>query len=323
VIAPSTGSLVRATVATLLTAVLLWSADPAAVLDATARADLGWIGAAVLLVIVDRALMAYRWMVLLGPIDPAARPPVRAILRLFFVSTFAGTFLPGSVGGDMVRAYGLSRFNIPSGVAAATVLMDRVLGVLSIVLVAVAGLFFAGRSDLLSNGAIVVSLLVAGGCCLVAAAVVFDERAAEFAQRVALLLPASRLRAIAGDLARATRAYARLHRDLVNVLAGSVAVQGLRILQAYALGQALGIAAGPAVYLAFVPLILLIMLMPVTINGLGTSQAAFVWFFGRAAVPEAQAFALSVLFLALGVVGNLPGGLLYAFKPSNPPQPER
>ena len=42
---------------------------------------------------------------------------------------------------------------------------------------------------------------------------------------------------------------------------------------------------------------------------------AFVWFFGRIGVPQAEAFALSVLFVALGVVGNLPGGLLYAFSP--------
>jgi len=51
----------------------------------------------------------------------------------------------------------------------------------------------------------------------------------------------------------------------------------------------------------------------VTFNGIGTSQAAFVWFFARAGVPAAAAFALSVLFVALGIVGNLPGGILYAF----------
>ena len=60
------------------------------------------------------------------------------------------------------------------------------------------------------------------------------------------------------------------------------------------------------------PLILLVMLLPVTFNGIGTSQAAFVWFFGRAGVAAPVAFALSVLFVALGVVGNLPGGFLYA-----------
>ena len=95
-------------------------------------------------------------------------------------------------------------------------------------------------------------------------------------------------------------------------LAGSVAVQLLRVAQAYCLGLALGIAAPATAYLAFIPMILLVMLLPVTINGIGTSQVAFVWFFGKAGTPAPEAFALSVLFLGLGVLGNLPGGLLYA-----------
>jgi hypothetical protein len=56
------------------------------------------------------------------------------------------------------------------------------------------------------------------------------------------------------------------------------------------------------------------MLLPVTINGIGTSQAAFVWFFGQAGVGRPEAFALSVLFVALGIVGNLPGAALYLWK---------
>jgi glycosyltransferase 2 family protein len=92
----------------------------------------------------------------------------------------------------------------------------------------------------------------------------------------------------------------------------------LRIVQAYFLGAGLGIALPIAMYFAFVPLILLVMLLPVTFNGIGTSQAAFVWFFGRAGIPAPLAFALSVLFVALGVVGNLPGGLLYALGRTKP-----
>jgi hypothetical protein len=51
--------------------------------------------------------------------------------------------------------------------------------------------------------------------------------------------------------------------------------------------------------------------MPITVNGIGTTQAGFVWLFGRAGVNEPTAFALSVLFLGIAVVGNLPGALLY------------
>jgi hypothetical protein len=55
------------------------------------------------------------------------------------------------------------------------------------------------------------------------------------------------------------------------------------------------------------------MQIPVSINGLGTTQAAFAALFVPQGTPAAPVFALSVLFLALGIVGTLPGGLLYAF----------
>jgi hypothetical protein len=142
---------------------------------------------------------------------------------------------------------------------------------------------------------------------------------AALAQRIAVRLPFAAVRSLGTELTQATRAYGRFHGELANVLAGSVVVQILRVLQAWCLGRALGIDASMVIYFAFVPLILLVMLLPVSINGIGTSQAAFVWFFGRAGVPGADAFALSVLFLALGVIGNLPGGLLYAFGPKATP----
>jgi hypothetical protein len=109
------------------------------------------------------------------------------------------------------------------------------------------------------------------------------------------------------------RRYAAYHGQLLNVLVCSIAVQVLRVVQAYYLGRGLGIAAPLSSYFAFIPLILLIMLLPVTFNGIGTSQWAFYWFFARVSVPAASAFALSVLFVALGIVGNLPGGILYAW----------
>ncbi|HUR35516.1 MAG TPA: lysylphosphatidylglycerol synthase transmembrane domain-containing protein [Vicinamibacterales bacterium] len=309
------GRILRPLVALLLTTYVLWRASPAAVVRAAAEADLAWIGLAVALVVVDRALMAYRWIVLLCPIDAAERPPLLAVLRIFFVSTFAGTFLPASIGGDIVRAYGLSQLQVAPGQAMASVLMDRLLGVVSILIVGAVGLLLASTGDLASTRAITLSLAAGAGASLAAASVIFSERAAALAQAIALRMPVAAIRAIGAELTRATRAYGTHHGELANVLAGSIAVQVLRILQAYCLGRALGIDAPLAVYFGLIPLILLVMLLPVSINGIGTSQMAFVWFFGRVGVPQAEAFALSVLFVALGVVGNLPGGLLYAFGP--------
>src|SRR5262249_1562392 len=296
----------RAAVAAGLTGYILWRSHPRQVLAAMAGADWRPIAVAVALVLVDRALMAPRGLQRLCITVPAARPPLVEIMRIFFVSTFVGTFLPASIGADAVRAYSMTRLKVRGRDAVASVFMDRMLGVASILVMAALGLVLA--RDLAGNRTIVLALIVAATVCVATLLVVFSGAARGIAIRT---LPA-RLHDVAGGLLASIRRYSAYHGQLVNVLLGSIAVQALRITQAYFLGSGLGIAAPAATYFAFVPLILLVMLLPVTFNGIGTSQAAFVWFFGRAGIAAPAAFALSVLFVALGVVGNLPGGVLYA-----------
>jgi hypothetical protein len=293
------GRIARIAVAGGLTGYILWRSNPSAVAAAAAGVDWRWVGVAVLLVFVDRALMAYRWVALLCTIESDRRPPIGPLLRVFFVSTFVGTFLPASVGGDIVRSYSLARLNVDARDAVASVLMDRLLGVASVFLMALAGLALA--QDLLQNAAIVGGLVAASAACAATLVLIFSPRAAALVS----FLPGA-------TVVDSIRKYAAHSPQLLAVLACSVAVQALRVFQAFFLGRSLGIDAPLTAYFAFIPLILLIMLLPITINGLGTSQAAFVWFFARVGVASAAAFALSVLFVALGVVGNLPGALLYA-----------
>ena len=299
-----------------LTAYILWKSDPRAVLAATAGADWRPMAAAVLLVLVDRALMAYRWVVLLCTVDRALRPSLGALLRIFFVSTFVGTFLPASVGGDAVRAFSLAKLNVRGSDAVASVFMDRILGVASLLLMALVGLPLA--REIAASTPILTALAAAGGLCVVTMLLIFSRRSARVAGRYIARLPFATVRDAGHRVLESIQKYSAYPRQLVNVLGCSIAVQVLRIVQAYFLGRGLGIDAPLTLYFAFIPLILLVMLLPVTFNGIGTSQAAFVWFFAQAGVGAATAFALSVLFVALGIVGNLPGGVLYALGRTRP-----
>jgi uncharacterized protein (TIRG00374 family) len=305
---PGFGLALRLAVAFGLTALILWQADPGRVWDAIRGTHPLPLVAAVALVLVDRALMGWRWLVLLRPLSGAAHLSAWPILRIFFVSTFVGTFLPG-VGADAVRAWGLAREQVPPAAAIASVFMDRVLGVFSVLLMGGVGLLLA--SDLAGDPSILVALAVAALVCLVTWVLVFSARAARSGRALLARLPWGRVTRAGGSLLAALQSYAPARREMLQVSVGSVAVQLLRIVQAYLLGRALGIEAGLAVYFAFVPLILLVILVPVSVNGLGTSQLAFVWLFGRVGVSAADAFTLSILFVGLAVVGNLPGALLY------------
>lgn len=299
----------RIAVAIALTGVALYWSDPRQVLAAAAQADWRWIGSAVALVLVDRTLMAMRWIELLVALAPGSRPPLRAILRVFFVSSFVSNFVP-SVASDMYRAYALSRHDVHLAESTASVLMDRALGVLSVLLVGAAALPFV--PDFAARGSVAAGLLAMFGLCAAATAVIFSERAAHAIKAAAALVPLPALHRVTAALTDAVRRYADHHGPLLRVLALSVAVQIFRVLQAWCLGQALGIALPLLTYFAFIPIIVLIIQLPITINGLGTTQVAFDYLFVPAGAPAPHAFALSVLFLALGIVGTLPGGPLYA-----------
>jgi uncharacterized protein (TIRG00374 family) len=301
--------LLRIAVAASLTAYVVWNAEPGRVADAAARADGSWIAIAVVLVLVDRTLMAYRWIDLLCALTPGSRPPFGTVLRIFFVSTFVGTFLP-SVGGDVYRAYSLASHNVRGSESAASVLMDRLLGVLSIVMLAVVALLLMPRFA--GDPWISLSLLVASAGCVLASAMVFSSRTAGLVQSWAARLPSRAISRLVRSITDAVRRYSQYHGALARVLAMSLAVQVIRVVQAYCLGRAIGIDLGLAAYFVFIPLIVLVMQLPISVSGLGTGQAAADWLFGQAGVPSAEAVALSLLFIALGVVGNLPGAALYA-----------
>ena len=76
--------------------------------------------------------MILRWILLLRASGIADRDAAHAA-RIFLVSSFVGSFLPAGVGGDAARAYGLRARSRRGSEALASVAVDRLLGVLSLV----------------------------------------------------------------------------------------------------------------------------------------------------------------------------------------------
>lgn len=152
----SVGLVFRVLIAVGLTAWIVYKSNPGDIAASLASATWPGIAGALLLLIPDRVLMGYRWIALLGPLG-ARRPPFAIILRIFLVSTFVGTFLPGSVGGDAARAWSLTREGVPTAESVASVMLDRLLGVVAIFLSAAVGLAIA--PDLLGDTALTALLV--------------------------------------------------------------------------------------------------------------------------------------------------------------------
>ena len=122
-------------------AILAWMAtriDMRAAAAAVASVSRPHLALVLALVAVDRVIMIWRWVLLLRAADiPIATADAA---RLFLTSSFVGSFLPAGVGGDAARAWGLSQVSARMGDALASVVVDRMLGILSLAAMGAAGL---------------------------------------------------------------------------------------------------------------------------------------------------------------------------------------
>jgi glycosyltransferase 2 family protein len=178
------------------------------------------------LLALDRVVMIWRWLVLLRAGGTVIA--TRDAASIYLVSSFIGGFLPAGVGADAARAYSLFRHTARGGPAVASVAIDRFLGLLSIVVLALAGVVVAGGAvapELRGLLLVGTSLTLLGGLAFLWAdrwirAVMPDAVAS------------SRLGWRVGRVADALGLYRDRRRAVTAVFGLSVAVQVLRILQA-------------------------------------------------------------------------------------------
>lgn len=296
---------VRAGLTVVILLYLLRQVDGGAALRAMLQADplaLAVVGA---LVLLDRAVMIWRWILLLRASGTAIATGTAA--RIFLVSSFVGSFLPAGVGGDAARAYALAQRTSQRGAAVASVAIDRILGVVAIALMGAIGVAaYAGRHA--DPRVQIIAVATAALVLAASLATVWADRwirwlPAPWHARTAVRLP---LR-----LADAVAVYRDTPRTLAIVFGLSILVQLLRILQAYGLGLGLGLTVPFSYYLVFMPIGLLMLLLPISVSGFGLPQGVMVWLLRPLGVPDELSLALSTLIVLSGLFGNLPGAWLY------------
>lgn len=314
-------SLLRSTWTRLiLSAAILWwlstRIDMAEAWRAILSIELGHLALVLLLVALDRVIMIYRWVLLLR----ASGVPITTAKAadIFLVSSFVGSFLPAGVGADAARAYSLrshTRLGHSSdapdpggGEALASVVVDRLLGTLSLGLMGIVGLL-AWTSAASSDWRV---LAIIGVLIAVSVGAFWADHAVK-----AVLADRAHASRVGRALLRLTDAVSRYRGrggTLAQVFFWSVAIQVIRIVEAYVLGLGLGLTVPFSYYLLFMPLGLLMLLLPISVSGFGLPQGVFVWMLRPVGVPDAASFALSTLIVVTGLAGNIPGLLLWLRK---------
>jgi len=286
-------------------AALLWyvvrKVDLQSVIRLLDGARWSWFAAAFAVMLVSRGLSVRRMVLLMQA--SGTRFHAKEVGRIVLGSEFLGAFLPSSIGGDGLRVYGLRRHTTDTSAAVSAVFLERGIGMIALLAFGCVGALWAWPH--MSDHGLLLAALAPSCAALAIAFAALNERWVSW-----LLgwggerwMPALR------QWQQAVRAYRRRPTAMAEVVAISLLIQLLRVVCVYLSALALGATLPFAYYLAFVPLILLVSMLPVTIGGLGIRENAFVRTFAPFGMAPATAFSVSMTAYAVSTLAHAPGGL--------------
>lgn len=257
------------------------------------------------LVLVALVVGACRWWLLLLRAD--LRLGARRLAHIYALSTFSGTFLPTSVGGDVTRTLLVARRGSVLTRVAITVVMDRVGGLVG--LVGLAWIAFALHSAGVPGGAQVflawVTVAAGFGALAVVAAVFWGSSLARAVVPKRLTSVVRQSRSLLYD-------YIRDPWLLIAVLASSLLFQALISLQLVMLARAIDVHLSFANAAVALALVTVVTLLPISIGGFGVREGTYVVLLGAASIAATDATLISVLSVATLFLASLPGAFMLA-----------
>ncbi|MBI4313948.1 MAG: flippase-like domain-containing protein [Candidatus Omnitrophica bacterium] len=270
--------------------------------QAIRRTEPGGLAAACILYLISFVACCIRWKILLKPIQTL---PFRNLFRWFLIGAFFNTLLPTTIGGDLIRIHeaGKAIGNWPR--AAATVLLDRMCGFTA--------MFAIGAAATLIILQKIQHPLIAQG--VLAMLIIFSVAATGFASQRwfnALTAPLKwfRLKALR-TAAQETRdlmvSYGKHPQAILLALGISFLVQALNMWLFWTVAQAMHLNIPFWSVLVFVPILMTIAMLPISLNGLGVREGAAVVLFGSVGLPAAQAVSLSLVCTLIPALSGLWG----------------
>jgi len=130
-----------------------------------------WSGAAAIFFLSSVIISMFRWQILLNAVG--IQPGFKMVMRLSFIGYAFSTVIPGAVSGDIIKAYYIVKgLNNKRTAAATTIVMDRVVGLFTMLLtaaVAIGGVLLL-KTQLLQDPKQTYNLLLLG-CTVIGIAI--------------------------------------------------------------------------------------------------------------------------------------------------------
>lgn len=296
----------------VVSGVLLWFVVSRIGLDALVRnvatLPVRYVGGAVALSVLNVAISAWKWQILIGIKDMSI--PYATMFKYYYIGQFFNAFMPTAIGGDTARMYYAYTDLGAETDAVSSVVMERFTGLFVILLLGGGGaVAVRGQLPPLLSGLVVAGSALGLGLL---AAILFTDLLRPLLARTMFVIGPYRIGERLERVYRSITDYRHAGRELLLVFGLSALFRLVLIVNNYLVSLGLGMDVSFVYFLVFIPLAELILFVPISIQGFGVRETTYVYLFGTIGAATGTALSLGVVMqLVLGVLNNLIGGGAY------------
>jgi len=306
--------IIRLTITAAILAAIYFAIDPNEFFRIVKTIQIKWTIYALLLILFIRILMALRWHYILSIYKIPAQ--FSEILSVIFISNSIGHILPSGIGTDIIRGYQVAKNHGNTANVSATIILDRLIGLYSMLCLALIGalvafIFFAGGILLPAILAVVNLVFIAG---LVVLHIVCS-RAVKL-EMLQQKLPKKIWNALT-KVITATSDIQNIKKVFLPIFTISILVQLIRCAVFYFLYQGIAYPIEFAFATIFIPIVFVVMLIPISIGGLGLRESTLILAFSQFGIPAEANVTAGLLFHFLQILVLIPGLLLFLFQGSS------
>lgn len=234
------------------------------------------------------------------------------VVRLTFLGYFFNFVVPGTVGGDLIKAYHIAKHTPKKASVLVSIFVDRMMGLavlamIGAITIAVVIVLGIEQFENVREAVIVVAVVISAFICGMVFLLSSGFRRIFHLQKLYRRLP------IAGHISVASEA-AEILRRRPAVLGGAglitFATHIVWIGSIALMGQSLSLAIPWYDYFLYIPLIYIIAAVPISPGGVGLVEKFYVVFFVAGAVGPSEILALALLARVGQMFWGLPGAVV-------------
>lgn len=272
-------------------------------------ADLSLLLLAGLVQVATVFLAVGRWRVILQNFNIDIR--FSPLTKITFIGHFFNLFLPSAIGGDVLRAYYLSKKkNRGMSTTLTSTVLERNAGLCALLGI---GTFFSAVHRIEVQGVSVFYFFLFFNMLYGLANVALFH--SWMHKKLTGFLKRRHLEDVEAKLERVYEGLNSLRKNGSAIFASlllSLVIQFLSVVIIWIAAQSIAIRAPFYVFLVFIPLINLTIMIPLTINGIGLRESAYYLLFSQIGLPVETSVTLSLLNFLIMILASLPGAVVYS-----------